>query len=107
MKTVVSFGRLGACALSAGEPCQLEINLPQPSARGSFFNVVNTPLQLVLRGLSLMETVGKLRADRAGDPIHNEDLATGKFFGPVQHGNRLLHPTDSAQQRDGVCMLRS
>src|SRR5437867_3679949 len=56
--------RLGFITLGAGEPCQLEINLPEPSARGSFFNVVNTPLQLLLRSLSLMETVGKLRPDR-------------------------------------------
>src|SRR4030095_13859857 len=79
----------------------------KPSARGSFLNVLNTPLQLLLRGLSLMETVGKLRPDRAGDPIHNEDVAAGKFFGPIQYGNRLLYPSDSAQQRNRVRMLRS
>ncbi len=54
-----------------------------------------------------MEATGKLGVDHAGNPVHNEDLPAGELLGSFQHGNGLLHPTDSVQQRDRLRMLRS
>jgi hypothetical protein len=39
------------------------------------------------------------------NPVHNEDLPSGKLFGLIQDRNRLFHVSDAVQHRDGRCVL--
>src|SRR6266849_5913202 len=52
-----------------------------------------------------MEKARKFRMDNAGNPIHNEDLPSGKLLGLIEDRNRVFHITESVQQRDGRCVL--
>src|SRR6266576_4875965 len=54
-----------------------------------------------------MEKAWKLSMDDAGNPIHNEDLPSGKLLGLIEDRYRVFHVTDSVQQRNGRCMLGS
>ncbi len=45
--------------------------------------------------------------DDAGNPVHDEDLPSGKLLGLIEDRNRVLHVTDSVQQRNRRCMLSS
>src|SRR5215831_7457575 len=98
---------LGFITIEAGQPCQLEINLPKPGRMRSFIHVRNTPSQFIIGRFPLMKTVGKLGTNDAADPVHDEDLAAGKLFGALQHGNGLLHPGDSMQERNILGVLSS
>ena len=72
-----------------------------------FDDVVHAPLQLVQSRLALAETVGKLGVDYACDPVDNENFSTRELPGSFQHGNRLVYPGNSMQQRDRGRMLSS
>src|SRR5580658_11085541 len=52
-----------------------------------------------------MEQARKLGSYNAGNPVHNEDLPSGKLFGLIQDRDRIFHVADSVQQRDGGCVL--
>src|SRR5713226_3524287 len=52
-----------------------------------------------------MEKARKFRMDNASNPIHNEDLPSGKLLGLIEDRNRVFHITESVQQRDGRCVL--
>src|SRR5258708_17455398 len=54
-----------------------------------------------------MEETRKLGSDDAGNPVHNEDLPSGKLLGLIEDRYRVFHVTDSVQQRNGSCMLSS
>src|SRR5712692_11121658 len=52
-----------------------------------------------------MEKAWKFGMDDAGNPIHNEDLPSGKLLGLIEDRYRVFHVTDSVQQRDRRCVL--
>src|SRR5205809_4308228 len=54
-----------------------------------------------------MEITWKFGMDHAGNPIHNEELPSGKLLGLIENRDRVFHVTDSVQQRNGRCMLGS
>src|SRR5713226_7590566 len=54
-----------------------------------------------------MEEAGKFGVDDPGNPVHNEDLPSGKLLGLLQYRDRVFHVTHSMQQRDRTCMLSS
>ena len=83
------------------------INFPQPCHMRRFLDILDAPSQFLAGGLPLMETIGKLSANGPGSPVHNKDLAPGKLFGTVEHGDRFLDPRDAVQQRDRLSVLRS
>jgi hypothetical protein len=43
--------------------------------------------------------------NNAGNPVHDEDLPSGKLLGLIQDRYRVFHVTDPVQQRDGRCVL--
>src|SRR5712691_1168125 len=54
-----------------------------------------------------MEAAWKLSMDDAGNPVHHEDLPSGKLLGLFQHRDRVFHVADAVQQRNLRCMLSS
>src|ERR1700676_1603817 len=54
-----------------------------------------------------MEKAWKFSIDDGGNPVHNEDLPSGKLLGLIEDRDRVFHVADSVQQRDGRCMLGS
>src|SRR5260370_503719 len=54
-----------------------------------------------------METAWKLGIYDTGDPVHHEELPSGKLPGLFQHRDRVFHVADPVQQRNLKCMLSS
>src|SRR5713101_6484182 len=54
-----------------------------------------------------MEAAWKLSMDDAGNPVHHEDLPSGKLLGLFQYRGGVFDVTHSMQQRHGRCMLSS
>ena len=99
--------RRGPCSPSERELSKVVVNFPQPARVRRLVDVLQAPDELILRGLPLMEETGQLRVDDAGNPVHNEDLPSGKLLGLFEYRNGFFHVTHSIEQRDRRRMLRS
>src|SRR5260221_9222155 len=102
---------IGLClcliALSVSHQREVAVDLPQPPDMRCLVRVRHAPSELLLRRLSLMKESWKLRVYDPGNPVHDEDLAARQLLGLRQHCNRILHVTDSVQQRYFTGVLRS
>jgi hypothetical protein len=90
--------RFGLLAFGESKLSQLEIHFPQPPDVGCFRDVCRAPSQIVLRGLPLMEEARELRANDAGNPVYDEDLAAGEPLGLVQHCDGVFHIPHTVEQ---------
>src|SRR5579864_6816496 len=82
---------------SAGESklSKVVVNLPQPARVGRLAGVLRAPVQLVLSCFLLVKKTGKLRIDDTGNPVHNEDLPSGKLPRLFQDRDGVFDVTDS------------
>ena len=60
-------------------------------------DVFYTPGQLGLGCLPLMKNARKFGMDDARDPVHHEDLPSGKLLGLFQYRDGVFHVTHSMQ----------
>ena len=98
---------LGLVSVSKSEFSEVVIDFSQPAGMRGFVSVRYAPSQLVLRRLLLMEEGRKLGIYDAGNPVHHENLPSGKLPGLVEYRDRIFHVANSVQQRNLRCMLSS
>src|SRR5215831_12874597 len=83
----------------------MKINFAQPGRMRRFVWVVETPSQILSCSVSLVKIARKLRMHDAGDPVHDENLATRELLCLVERGYRVLYISVAFQQRHRGGML--
>src|SRR6266849_9488721 len=78
-----------------GQLSKIVENFSQPPCVWRLVSVRHAPGQLVLRRLLLMEEAWKLSMDDAGNPVHHEQVPSGKLLGLFQYSDRLFDVADS------------
>ncbi len=87
--------RLRLFAVGESQLSKVVVDFPQPTCVRRLVGIFYTPGQLGFGCLPLMEEAWKLGVDDARDPVHNENLPSGKLLGLFQYRDRFFDVADS------------